>query len=45
MLQYEKGNVSERSDINKTYLTKECELCYYWLFEDVEFKFEEHVCN
>ena len=37
MLQYEKGDVSERSDINKTCLTKECELYYYWFFEDVEF--------
>ena len=22
-----------------------CELCHYWLFKDVRFKFEEHVCN
>ena len=20
-------------------------LCYYWFFKDIEFKFEEHVCN
>ena len=22
-----------------------CELCHYWFFEDIGFKFEEHVCN
>ena len=24
---------------------KECELCHYWFFKDIGFKFEEHVCN
>ena len=23
---------------------KECELCRYWFFKDLAFKFEEHVC-
>ena len=45
MLQYEKINVSEGIDINKTCLLKECKLCHYWFFKDVGFKFEEHVCN
>ena len=40
MLQYEKG-----TDVNKTSPWKECELCHYWFFKDVGFKFEEHVCN
>ena len=26
-------------------MSKECELCHYWFFKDVGFKFEEHVCN
>ena len=39
MLQY------ERTDVNKTSSPKECELCHYWYFKDVGFKFEEHVCN
>ena len=29
----------------KTSASKECELCHYWLFKDIGFKFEEHVCN
>ena len=45
MLQYEKINVSEGIDVNKTSVSKECELCHYWLFKDIGFKFEEHVCN
>ena len=42
MLQYEKINGIE---VNKTSASKECELCHYWFFKDVGFKFEEHVCN
>ena len=45
MLQYEKIDVSEGIDVNKTSASKECELCHYWFFKDVRFKFEEHVCN
>ena len=45
MLQYEKIDVSEGIYINKTSASKECELCHYWFFKDVGFKFEEHVCN
>ena len=45
MLQYEKIDASEGIDVNKTSASKECELCHYWFFEDIGFKFEEHVCN
>ena len=45
MLQYKKIVVSERIDVNKTSATKGCELCRYWFFKDVGFKFEEHLCN
>ena len=45
MLQYEKIDASEGIDINKTSSSKECELCHYWFFKDVGFKFEDHVCN
>ena len=45
MLQYEKIDVSEGIDVNKTSVSKKCELCHYWFFKDVGFKFEEHVCN
>ena len=45
MLQYQKINVSEGIDVNKTSASKECELCHYCFFKDIGFKFEEHVCN
>ena len=45
MLQYQKINVSEGIDVNKTSASKECELCHYWFFKDIGFKFEEDVCN
>ena len=44
MLQYEKIDVSEGIDVNKTSASKESELCHYWFFKDIEFKFEKHVC-
>ena len=34
-----------RIDLNKTSTSNECELCHYWFFKDVGFKFEKHVCN
>ena len=45
MLQYKKIDVPEKIDVNKTSASKECELCHYWFFKDVGFKFEEYVCN
>ena len=45
MLQYERIDVSEGIDVNKTSASKECGLCHYWFFKDLGFKFEEHVCN
>ena len=45
MLRYQKTDVSEGIDINKTSALKECGLCHYWFLKDTGFKFEEHVCN
>ena len=45
MLQYEKIDVSERINVNKTSISKECELCHYRSFKGIGFKFEEYVCN
>ena len=45
MLQYQKIDISEGIDINKTSASKECVLCHYWYFKDVWFKFELHACN
>ena len=45
MKQYEKIDISEGIDTNKTIASKECMLCHYLYFKDVGFKFEPHVCN
>ena len=45
MLRYQKIDVSDRIDITKTSASKECELCHYWFYKDIGFKFEEHICN
>ena len=41
MLQYEKIDVSERTDINKTIASKECIIYHHhWYSKDVRFEFE-----
>ena len=43
MLQYNRIDVSEGIDINKTSVSKECKLCHYWYFKDVGYKFEARL--
>ena len=45
MLQYDRIDVSERIDINKTSESKECMLCHYSYFKDVSYKFQLYVCK
>ena len=45
MLEYDRINVSERIDINKTNSSKECNICHYWHFKDIGFKYEPYLCN
>ena len=45
MLPYEKIDVSEEIDTNKTGASKECILCYYWYFKYVGYRFEPYDCN
>ena len=45
MLQYQKIDVSEGIDVNKKSASEECELCHYWFFKDIGFKFGKHVWN
>ena len=45
MLKYEKVNISEGIDVNKTSESEECKLCHHWFFKDVGFKFKKNVCN
>ena len=45
MLEYDRIDVSEEIDINKTNASKECDVCYYWYFKDLVFKYEPYLCN
>ena len=45
MLRYQKIDISEGIDVNKTSASKECKVCHYWFFKDIGFESEEHVCN
>ena len=45
MIWYQKIDISKGIDVNKTSAWKECEVCHYWIFKDIGFKFQEHVCN
>ena len=45
MLQYDRIDISEGIDINKTNASKECKVCHYWYFKDIGFKCEPHLYN
>ena len=45
MLQYERIDISERIDTNKTSASKECMVCHYWYFKNIAHKSESNVCN
>ena len=45
MLEYDRIDISERIDINKTSASKKCDICHYWYLEDIGFKYEPHLCN
>ena len=45
MLEYDKIDISEVIDVNKTNASKECDICYYWYFKDIGFKYELTICN
>ena len=45
MLEYERIDISEGIDVDKTILSKECDICHYWYFEDIGFKYEPYLCS
>ena len=40
MLEYDRRDISEGIDVNKTIASKECDICHYWYFLDKRFKYE-----
>ena len=45
MLYYDRIDVSEWTDVNKTSASKECDVCHYWFFWNYTFTFQANVCN
>ena len=45
MLQHERINASDGTDINKLNKSKECMICHYWYFKDISYKFEPYASN
>ena len=45
MLYYDRIDISEGIDVNKTSASNECDICHYWYFLKYSFKFQSNVCN
>ena len=45
MLEYDKIDISEGTDVNKTNASKECDICHYWYFKGIGFKYEPYIFN
>ena len=42
MLEYDRIDISEEIDVNNTNASEECDICLYWYFKDIGFKY---LCN
>ena len=38
MLEYDRINISEAIDFNRTSAPKECDICHYWYFKDIGYE-------
>ena len=45
MIEYERIDISEGIDINKTNKSKECMPCHYWYFLDKNFSYRPYLCD
>ena len=45
MLEYDRVDISEGIDVNKTNLSNEYDICRCWYFKDISFKYEPYFCN
>ena len=45
MIYYDRIDVSEGIDVNKTSVSEQCDICHYWYFLNYSFKFQTNVCN
>ena len=45
MLKYDKIDISEGIDVNKTNKSKECKFCHYWYFLNKSFSYGPCTCD
>ena len=45
MLEYDRIDISEGIDIDKTNKSKECMLCHYWYFLHKHFSYGPYLCD
>ena len=45
MLEYDRTGILKEIDTNKTNPSRECDICHYWYFKDIGFKYEPYLCN
>ena len=45
MLEYDRRDISEGIDINKTSASKECDICHNWYFLGKNFSYEPYLSN
>ena len=45
MLHFNRTDVSDGIDVNKTSASKQFDICDYWYFLNYSFKFQPNVCN
>ena len=45
MLEYERIDISEGIDVNKTGKSKECMICHYWYFLSKNFSYGPCLCD
>ena len=45
MIYYDRIDVSEGIDVNKTNASKACNISHYWYFLKCSLKFQPNVCN
>ena len=45
MIEYERIDISERIDVDKTNKSKECMLCQYWYFLHKTFSYGPYLCD
>ena len=45
MLEYERIDISEEINLDKTSASKKCDICHYWYLLDKHFKYEQYLGN